>query len=92
MAVGEKQALDPQPTIADNRQRVARSQRVKSAAAAPEPGTSSGRHHERLWTMGGWMVRTDRARWWEARDGVEGESARTPRMTVCTVYCTYIHA
>ena len=50
--MGEKQALDPSPQSAISSARGALST-CEDAAAAPEPGTSSARHHERLWMMGG---------------------------------------
>ena len=90
MAVGEKQALEPQPTIADNRQRVARAQRCEERRGGAGAGHVE-RAPPRALTDGGWMgwmmLRRDRARWWE---GVEGESARTPRND-CVYSILYVH-
>jgi len=91
MVVGEKQALDPAHKSAISSARGAPSTNVKNAAAAPEPGAS--RAPPRALTgdeqMGVWVLRRGRARCWETREGVGGESARTSRMTVCTVL--YVH-
>ena len=93
MVVGEKQALDPSPQIGD----IVSAWRALNEREERRGGAGAGcieRAPLRALTndgqMGVWMLRRGRARCWETREGVEGESARTFRID-CVYSVLYVH-